>query len=225
MADSHRLGPDNPGLPAMSLARYIREQVAPNYPEAPELAETTPGVAQAYLSFHGEWQRKRNSVKGEDGLTESQREKLERDKIAEGQKAELEIEKAAKREAKEAERAERAKEREAAEAKRAIAREEREKEREAKREQLEAEKAEKEKEREERRLEREAKKAEREQELEAKKAEREAARAAKAESGADGNDGSDEDATEDTGRGALRNARSKLKRRDPATVGASEPSF
>ena len=55
-----RYSPERPGPVAHSFARYITEFVTPKYG-----IEISPAQAQAFFSFHDEWQRWRNAPGGE----------------------------------------------------------------------------------------------------------------------------------------------------------------
>jgi hypothetical protein len=57
-----RFSPSNPGPVAQSFARYIEANLSETYPE---LKSMTPAIAQAFFSFHGEWQDWRNQAGGE----------------------------------------------------------------------------------------------------------------------------------------------------------------
>lgn len=82
-----RYTPANPGPVAKSFAAYVNREHDVNI---------TPEIAQAFFSYHNEWQTFRNSFVGEDGMTEAGREAA----VRKAAKAEADAEKLAKQIAK-----------------------------------------------------------------------------------------------------------------------------
>lgn len=69
----------SPSPVSESFARFLSNK-ADEFPVLDIFAtEDGAAIAEALRSFHGEWQRARNNEKGEDGLTEAEREKIARD--------------------------------------------------------------------------------------------------------------------------------------------------
>lgn len=62
MSTKVRYTPASPGPVAASFARYVAENYGDAYPEI--VSSLTPEIAQAFFSFHNEWQKWRG-VSGE----------------------------------------------------------------------------------------------------------------------------------------------------------------
>lgn len=62
ISEKARFSPANPGPVAVSFANYVADNLVDEYPG---LADLTPEIAQAFFSFHGEWQSWRNAPGGE----------------------------------------------------------------------------------------------------------------------------------------------------------------